>query len=95
MAEFPEVGIITAMTIDTGHRFSGLVIFALFVTIPTGKLGMRAFKHQAGLFFMVELPEEPVVGVVAITAIPAENALVGIILCVAIKTLPGGVCKSW
>jgi len=90
-AELPGVNVITKMTVDTNHRWFGLVVMTFFMTVPAGKIDMRPIEGEVCAGIVIEIPQQPVVGVVTGAAVRSKAAMVRIILSMAIGTQSRGI----
>ena len=82
-AEATLVNVVLAMARHTGLRQLHYAGDIRFVTRITLEAGMRAEQRKGGLGLVIELPPIPAVGIVAVTAIFPEAAMVSVIVGMA------------
>ena len=56
-AELPGVNVITKMTVDTNHRWFGLVVMTILMTVPAGKIDMPPIEDEACAGIVIEIPQ--------------------------------------
>jgi hypothetical protein len=94
-AERAQVNVITSMTAPAGHGDSDhIVVCWRTVAGQTIQPLMFAIQNKTGFGVVIKRPQQPVVGVVAATAICAQAALVSIIVYMAVHALAGCIMEG-
>jgi hypothetical protein len=90
--EISFMHIVAAVTVNAAPVVRNVALFGFQVTTVAMRFSMRVPQFEAG-FIVVEAPDQPGVGIVAIGAILAENALMSIIITMAINALLTRIAK--
>jgi hypothetical protein len=45
------------MTVDTNHRWFGLVVMTILMTVPAGKIDMPPIEDEACAGIVIEIPQ--------------------------------------
>ena len=91
--ERARVNVVAAVAIAAAHRYGDGVRRGSRVASVTVETFMGAVEHKTGLLVMIELPNQPVVGVVAEVAVRTETLLVDIVCEMAVDALVLGFAE--
>lgn len=87
VSEVAVVDVVGPMTIAAALAELGLPGERPPVAALAGHAGVRACERKAGLGVVLELPAQPVDGIVAARAIAGEPAFMLIVVCMAVDTV--------
>lgn len=90
------MNVVAAVTAPAGrkHRNCRRVSHRSSVAGETLQAGVGAIEHEVGLSIVIELPDQPVVGVVASGAVQPQSSLVDIIFAMTVDALICRVVES-
>jgi hypothetical protein len=92
--ERSRVNVVATVAATAAHRDCNRVRRGSRVASVTIEAFVCTIEHKAGLLVVIELPDQPVVGVVAEVAVRAETLLMNVVFAMAVDALIVGVSES-